>query len=70
MRGLYIHIPYCEQKCGYCDFVSYPGRENTMAEYVDAVIREAEFYAGEQADSVFIGGGRLLPAGWRAGTAC
>lgn len=65
MRGLYIHIPYCEQKCGYCDFVSYPGREDTMAEYVDAVVREAEFYAGEQADSVFIGGGTpsCLPDG-------
>ena len=56
-RGLYIHIPYCQRKCGYCDFVSYPGKESTMPEYVRAVIREAEFYSGEQVDTVFIGGG-------------
>ena len=65
MIGLYIHIPFCEKKCGYCDFVSYPNRQERIGDYIDAVIREAENYAGETADSVFIGGGTpsFLPEG-------
>lgn len=65
MIGLYIHIPFCEKKCGYCDFISYPNRQERMGDYIDAVIREAENYAGEKADSVFIGGGTpsFLPEG-------
>ena len=39
---LYIHIPYCRQKCRYCDFASYPGQESTMSAYVDALLAEAD----------------------------
>ena len=42
---LYIHIPYCRQKCRYCDFASYAGQEGTMAAYVDALLREADAMA-------------------------
>ena len=58
---LYIHIPYCRQKCRYCDFASYAGQEGTMAAYVDALLREADAMAAYAKDTpiqtVFIGGG-------------
>ena len=65
---LYIHIPYCHQKCRYCDFASYPGQESTMAAYVDALLREADAMVstaqGRPIQTVFIGGGTpsILPA--------
>ena len=65
---LYIHIPYCRQKCRYCDFASYAGQEGTMAAYVDALLREADAMAVNAKDTpiktVFIGGGTpsTLPA--------
>ena len=65
---LYIHIPYCRQKCRYCDFASYAGQEGTMPAYVDALLREADAMAPLAKDTpirtVFIGGGTpsTLPA--------
>ncbi len=65
---LYIHIPYCRQKCRYCDFASYAGQEATMAAYVDALLREADAMAAYAKNTpiqtVFIGGGTpsTLPA--------
>lgn len=65
---LYIHIPYCRQKCRYCDFASYAGQEDTMAAYVDAMLREADAMApnakNTSIQTVFIGGGTpsILPA--------
>ena len=65
---LYIHIPYCRQKCRYCDFASWAGQESTMAAYVDALLREADAMApnakGAPIQTVFIGGGTpsTLPA--------
>jgi oxygen-independent coproporphyrinogen-3 oxidase len=38
----YIHIPFCERKCAYCDFVSYADRSNKKDGYVQAIIREIE----------------------------
>lgn len=56
MAGLYIHIPFCAQKCAYCDFVSFAG---TCAEeeYIDAVISDMKSYPALDIDTVFIGGG-------------
>jgi oxygen-independent coproporphyrinogen-3 oxidase len=65
MKGLYVHIPFCRQKCKYCDFVSYTGRENLADEYIKALKREAKEYQGETIDTIFIGGGTpslLAPA--------
>ena len=65
---LYIHIPYCRQKCRYCDFASYPGQESTMPAYIDALLREADAMSstanGQPIETVFIGGGTpsTLPA--------
>jgi len=57
MKGLYIHIPFCVQKCRYCDFVSYCGKLDCVDLYLDALINEMQRYKGEKTDTVFIGGG-------------
>lgn len=58
---IYIHIPFCEKKCDYCDFLSMRADEGTKREYVNGLIREIELskdmMKGYQADTVFIGGG-------------
>lgn len=70
-QALYVHIPFCSQKCLYCDFASYAGfgREK-MHEYALALCREAELQADKAAmmaprATVYFGGGTpsLLPAG-------
>lgn len=58
--SLYLHFPFCERKCRYCDFLSGPAGEETREEYVDLLCREIELRAGEitaPVDSIFIGGG-------------
>ena len=59
--GLYIHIPFCRQKCLYCDFPSWAGQEDQMQRYVDALTKEIRSRSGEYSDrtvvSVFFGGG-------------
>ena len=58
---LYIHIPFCVQKCRYCDFVSFANCEEQFASYVDALCREIESCREKYSDyvisSVYIGGG-------------
>ena len=36
-RNLYVHIPFCRHKCGYCDFNAYAGMDRLMADYVVAL---------------------------------
>jgi oxygen-independent coproporphyrinogen-3 oxidase len=44
--GIYIHIPYCERKCSYCDFLSFPGTTRESREqYRDAVVNELKWWA-------------------------
>ena len=38
--SLYIHIPFCKQKCLYCDFPSYAGKESLINEYIRALNEE------------------------------
>lgn len=58
---IYIHIPFCVRKCGYCDFLSAPADGETMEKYVYALEQElrgrAEEYRDYQVSTVFIGGG-------------
>jgi len=67
-RHLYLHIPFCKHKCGYCDFNAYAGMDRLMPEYVDALERELIFarerYPFQQLETVYLGGGTpsLLPA--------
>lgn len=66
--GLYIHIPFCRQKCYYCDFPSYPGMEEYWGPYTDALVSElamkAEKYNHPYVGTIFIGGGTpsLIPS--------
>ena len=38
--GLYIHIPFCESKCYYCNFISFCNQNNKKEEYVNALIND------------------------------
>lgn len=55
--GLYVHIPFCRQKCRYCDFASFAGAENLTEAYLSALDKEASYYAGRDFDTLYIGGG-------------
>ena len=44
-KGIYIHIPFCKQKCGYCDFHSFAKIENLKEEYVKALCNEIKEFA-------------------------
>ena len=66
MLGIYVHVPFCVKKCGYCDFLSFPGMENCFRGYVKALCGEIEsrgkLHGTEEGgkarvDTVFIGGG-------------
>ena len=58
-RGIYVHVPYCTQKCPYCDFYSVIYDESSASEYTDAVICVIESYKnrGVCADTLYFGGG-------------
>lgn len=62
--GLYLHIPFCLQKCGYCDFTSYSGRKEVWRPVVDAMKAEMVRAKGLRISTVYIGGGTptALPA--------
>jgi len=60
--GMYIHVPFCASRCGYCDFNTYTPTEvdTSHATYLDALEKELELAVAQnlpQADTVFIGGG-------------
>ena len=59
--GLYLHIPYCLHKCGYCDFNSHNLNEAEMEPYVRALLLEMEHAAkgakDRRVDTIFFGGG-------------
>ena len=38
--GIYVHIPFCKQKCYYCDFISYVGKEKLVEKYINILIKE------------------------------
>jgi oxygen-independent coproporphyrinogen III oxidase len=60
VRHLYVHLPFCAHRCGYCDFVTAVGRENEHAAYVDALLAELRLEGHRLArrlDTIFLGGG-------------
>lgn len=73
--GVYVHVPFCASRCGYCDFNTYTASElgggASREGYADAVLAELKLAAGvlgdappRRVDTVFVGGGTptLLPA--------
>lgn len=57
--GLYIHIPFCDRICNYCDFTAFQGANSKIKEYVEALKKEIELKGNKNflIDSIFIGGG-------------
>jgi putative oxygen-independent coproporphyrinogen III oxidase len=59
-RHLYVHLPFCAHRCGYCDFVTVVGRHADHGRYADALIHELELeraLLASRLDTVFLGGG-------------
>jgi oxygen-independent coproporphyrinogen-3 oxidase len=67
LLSLYLHIPFCTAKCGYCDFNSYAQQEHLVPSYTRSLLSEARLWhkaiRGRPFDTVFFGGGTpsLLP---------
>ena len=60
VRHLYVHLPFCAHRCGYCDFVTVVGRHEQHGTYVDALIAELALEGhvlGDRVETVFLGGG-------------
>jgi putative oxygen-independent coproporphyrinogen III oxidase len=59
--GVYVHVPFCLTRCGYCDFNAYAGLDHLAPRYVRALLAEidlvAPVWADEEIASVFLGGG-------------
>ena len=59
--ALYIHIPFCKQKCSYCAFVSAKGTDAQIKAYFNALLLEVELtsseYKDKTVDTIYIGGG-------------
>jgi oxygen-independent coproporphyrinogen-3 oxidase len=67
-HSLYIHIPFCSQRCGYCDFNTYAGLEDLIPAYTSALCAEIDFIGAQQQEpilvhTIFFGGGTpsLMP---------
>ncbi len=60
IEGIYIHIPFCREKCPYCDFYTVKLSEHDISEYIKCLIKELEIYLGEyefNIKTLYIGGG-------------
>lgn len=59
--NLYLHFPFCQQKCFYCDFFSLNGQEHLIGEYCAHLIKEIELYHDQfgraQIETIYLGGG-------------
>ena len=57
--GLYIHVPFCKSKCGYCDFNSYAGKEQRAEAYFSALKKEIKAASEDDVavDTIYFGGG-------------
>lgn len=69
--SIYIHVPFCKEKCFYCDFLSFKGKEDYFRLYQDALLKEIKDFSIENKNkyiikTIFIGGGTpsILPIGY------
>ncbi len=65
MDALYIHIPFCDKKCFYCDFWTFINMGHEIDRYTDYIIKESRLYPVHYYDTVYFGGGTpgLIGAG-------
>lgn len=57
LSAMYIHIPFCLNKCNYCDFLSFKSTDEEREKYVDAIICEINMYPKFLLETVYFGGG-------------
>jgi oxygen-independent coproporphyrinogen-3 oxidase len=60
VRHLYVHLPFCVHRCGYCDFVTAVGRRDRHGQYVEALLTELALerhLLADEVETVFLGGG-------------
>jgi len=58
IANLYLHVPFCAQKCAYCAFYSEPSKGDLVNRYVAALIRELDMIADDlKPKTIFFGGG-------------
>ena len=60
VRHLYVHLPFCVHRCGYCDFVTAVGRSDQHRAYAEALVAELELertWLRARVETVFVGGG-------------
>ena len=60
VRHLYVHLPFCAHRCGYCDFVTAVGRRAEHGAYAEALVAELgreRWRLGTEIETVFVGGG-------------
>lgn len=56
-KGLYIHIPFCQSICSYCDFTKFFYDTNKVNKYLDALVNELASFSIENITSIYVGGG-------------
>ncbi|MBA3315979.1 MAG: radical SAM family heme chaperone HemW [Planctomycetaceae bacterium] len=57
-RSVYVHVPFCRHRCGYCDFTLVAGRDDLIGDYLDALDLELKRVEGVvEIDTLFFGGG-------------
>ena len=61
--GIYIHFPFCNVKCGYCDFYSIVNRKESIPDFIESIVKEIDLYFNSnnsnklKFDTIFLGGG-------------
>ena len=57
--GIYVHIPFCKQKCSYCDFISFSNKNNLIKQYIEALRQEIKKSATTEYEisTIYFGGG-------------
>lgn len=57
--GLYVHIPFCQKLCHYCDFLTFEDQDDVIPQYVDYLIKEMQLYQDRDyiLDTIYFGGG-------------
>ncbi|MBN2503935.1 MAG: radical SAM protein, partial [Bacilli bacterium] len=59
IKGLYIHIPFCQNICHYCDFPKMVASPESQADYIDVLLEELKFHKSrlDNVKTIYIGGG-------------